>query len=88
MDPGAIITLTRDDDEQQTYELLDWIEFAGEEYAVLLPVEEDADRVVILQRDHTADPLESYIGVENDRILARVFSMFQYRSRDRFPFRD
>ena len=88
MDPGAIITLTRDDDEQQTYELLDWIEFAGEEYAVLLPVEEDADRVVILQRDHTADPLESYIGVENERILARVFSMFQYRSRDRFPFRD
>ena len=32
MEPGAIITLTRDDDEQHTFELLDWIEFAGEEF--------------------------------------------------------
>ena len=88
MEPGAIITLTRDDDEQQTFELLDWIEFAGEEYAVLLPVEEDANQVVILQRDHTADPAESYIGVDHDRVLAKVFSIFKCRAGDRFIFLD
>ena len=44
-----IITLNDEDGNEVDFEFLDLIEYEGNDYVVLLPVEEDSDEVVILQ---------------------------------------
>ena len=72
-------------------DFLDLIEYGGEEYVVLLPVEEgeDADEVVILKVEDTdsADE-ESYVGVDDEEILNAVFAIFKDKFKDEFNFVD
>ena len=61
-----IIILNDEDGNEVKFEFLDLIKYSGEEYVVLLPVEEDedADEVVILKVEDTgSEDEESYIGV-------------------------
>lgn len=87
-----IIVLNDENGEEVPFEFLDLIELEGEEYVVLLPVEEDeedAGEVVILKVEDTdSEEEESYVSVEDEEVLNKVFEMFKEKFKDEFNFID
>jgi len=79
MDEDFIITLNDDAGNEISFEFLDLIEYEGNEYVVLLPLEEadnDDAEVVILQVEEVDDETESYLIVEDEEILQAVYEIF------------
>lgn len=85
-----IIVLNDEEGNEVEFEFLDLIEYEGEEYVVLLPVEEaeDAGEVVILQVEDIDSEEESYISVEDEETLNKVFEIFKDKFKDEFNFVD
>ena len=89
-----IIVLNDENGEESKFEFLDLIEYEGEEYVVLLPVEEeqnddDAGEVVILKLEDTdSDDEESYVSVDDEEVLNKVFEIFKEKFKDEFNFVD
>ena len=89
-----IIRLNDEDGNEVQFEFLDLVELDNEEYVVLLPVtdegEEEEGEVVILKLEDTDDESEeeSYIGIEDEEILNKVFSIFKEKYKDDFNFVD
>ena len=86
-----IIVLNDEEGNEVEFEFLDLIEYEGEEYVVLLPVEEadDADEVVILKVEDTeSEDEESYVSVDDEDILNKVFEIFKEKFKDDFNFVD
>ena len=89
-----IVVLNDEEGNEVQFEFLDLIELDDEEYVVLLPVtdegEEDEGEVVILKLEDTDDDSEeeSYVGVEDEEILNKVFEIFKEKYKDEFNFVD
>ncbi len=92
-----VITLKDEEGNDVNFEFLDLIEYEGEEYVILLPmqeVEEDAepDEVVILQIEKNGENAnsdeETYISVEDENVLNAVFEIFKDKFKDEFNFVD
>lgn len=87
-----IIVLNDEDGNEVNFEFLDLVELDGEEYVILLPTDESEDEpgeVVILQVEDTdSDEEESYISVENEEVLNKVFEIFKEKFKDEFDFID
>lgn len=86
-----IIILNDENGEEVQFEFLDLIEYDQEEYVVLLPVEEaDEDEigeVVILKVEQTeSEDEESYVGVEDEETLNKVFEIFKEKFKDEFNY--
>lgn len=82
------IELTDEDGNSVYFEFLDLVTYRGKEYVILLPEDDKADEVIILQVESLSDENESYIAVENQQILETVFEIFKERNRDFFTFTD
>lgn len=88
-----IIVLNDENGEEVKFEFLDLVELEGEEYVVLLPSDEEGEEepgeVVILKVEDTDDEEEeSYVSVEDEEILNKVFEMFKEKFKDEFNFVD
>lgn len=89
-----IIILNDEDGEEIKFEFLDLIELDGEEYVILLPIEEieneeDPGEVVILKvEDVENSEEETYVSVDDQEILNKVFEMFKDKFKDEFNFID
>lgn len=87
-----IIVLNDENGEEVPFEFLDLIELEGEEYVVLLPVEEDEEaegEVVILKVEDTEfEEEESYVSVDDEDTLNKVFEIFKEKFKDEFNFVD
>ena len=86
-----IIVLNDEEGNEAEFEFLDLIEYEGEEYVVLLPVEEadDAGEVVILRLEDTeSEDEESYVSVDDEDTLNKVFEIFKEKFKDDFNFVD
>ena len=83
-----IITLEDDLGNEQDFEFLDVVEYDGDEYIILLPVDdgEETDEVMILRIDSIDDENENYVGIDDEEILQTVFSVFKDRYKDEFDF--
>ena len=89
-----IVILNDEDGNEVQFEFSDLVELDDEEYVVLLPVtdegEEDEGEVVILKLEDTDEESEeeSYVGVEDEEILNKVFEIFKEKYKDEFNFVD
>ena len=88
-----IIVLNDENGNEVQFEFLDLIELDEEEYVVLLPVSEEDDEdgeVVILRLEDAGEDTgeESYVGVEDEEILNKVFEIFKEKYKDEFNFVD
>ena len=89
-----IITLNDENGDEVKFEFLDLIDLENEQYVVLLPVleegEEDDGEVVILKVEDTDDNAEeeSYVSVDNEETLMKVFNIFKEKFKDEFDFVD
>ena len=86
-----IIVLNDEDGKEVQFEFLDLIEYDSEEYVVLLPVEQVNDdeigEVVILKVEATEnEDEESYVGVEDEEVLNKVFEIFKEKFKDEFNY--
>ena len=74
------ITLTDDDGEDISFELLDTIEYKERLFAVLLPFEDQDNEVVILEILPGESPeYDDFVSVDDDALLEEVFAEFQKR---------
>ena len=74
------ITLTDDDGNDISFEVLDTIEYKERLFAVLLPFEDEDDEVVILEVIPGESPeFDDFITVDDEALLNEVFEEFQKR---------
>lgn len=85
-----IITLTDEEGAETSFELLDVIESDDRVFIVLFPVEEGNEGDVVILELEDSDNLEqeTYVSVEDEEILMRVFNVFKEKHKDRFVFKD
>lgn len=87
-----MIVLNDEDGNEVNFEFLDLVELDGEEYVILLPtdeVEDEPGEVVILKVEDTdSEEEESYVSVEDEEVLNKVFEMFKEKFKDEFDFVD
>ena len=89
-----IVVLNDEDGNEVKFEFLDLIELDDEEYVVLLPIAEEGEEdgeVVILKLEDNDDENseeESYVSVDDEDVLNRVFEIFKEKFKDDFDFID
>ena len=89
-----IILLNDENGNEVKFEFLDLVELDDEQYVVLLPVleegEEDDGEVVILKIEDVDEESEeeSYVSVDNEETLMKVFNIFKEKFKDEFDFVD
>ena len=72
------ITLTDDNGEDVSFEMLGTVEYQDRLFAVLLPFDEDDDGVVILELVPTEDPeYDEFLGIDDEALLNEVFEEFK-----------
>lgn len=93
-DLDNIVILNDEDGNEVKFEFLDLVELDDEEYVILLPVVDDGveeeGEVVILKVEDTDEDSEeeSYVSVEDEEILNKVFEIFKEKFKDDFDFVD
>ena len=93
-DLDNIVILNDEEGNEVRFEFLDLVELEDEEYVVLLPIaeegEEEEGEVVILKVEDTDEESdeESYVSVDDDETLNKVFEIFKEKFKDDFDFVD
>lgn len=85
---NSIITLTDENGKDMEFEYLDCIEYEDTEYLVLIPAQEDANEIVILEIQPVDEENENYVAVEDEATLDAVYSIFKDRFQDILTFED
>lgn len=80
-----IIELEDEDGNKQNFEFLDYLEYKGKSYVVLLPMDDDST-VVILEAVPLDDELEQYVPLESEELLQEIFAEFKRRNADLYDF--
>ncbi len=84
-----VIILTDEDGNELEFEYVDSFDYEGEEYAVLLPVDENDPEIAILKVEETDEPdVVNYVAVESEDAMNAVFEMFKEEYKDEFDFED
>ena len=81
-----LLLLTDENGVEHSFEYLDCIDYQGKEYLVLIPNEEDAEEIVILEIEPVDEENENYIAVENEDTLNAVYEIFKERFKDILNF--
>ncbi len=86
------LTLCDEEGNEIEFELMDVIEYDGNEYAVLLPVEDPdnngVDEVVILLVESETEEEQFFAAVEDSEVELAVFNIFKERNKDVLNFVD
>ena len=83
-----ILPLTDENGVEVEFEYLDCIEYEGKEYLVLLPMEEEAAEVVILEVEPVDEEYENYQAVTDEAVLDAVFGIFKEKFQGVLEFED
>ena len=78
-----MIVLTDEDGRETEFELLDLIEYQGDEYAVLYPADGGEDELVHILRvvNENLDREEArYEGLEDEELIQAVYRIFRKRN--------
>ena len=84
----SILTLTDENGVDTDFEYLDSVEYEGKEYLVLMPAEEIATEIVILEVEPVDEENENYLSVSDEKILNTVYGIFKERYKDVLTFAD
>ena len=92
-DLDNIVILNDEDGNEVKFEFLDLVELDDEEYVILLPViddgvEEEGEVVILKVEDTDSEDEESYVSVDDQEILNKVFEIFKEKFKDEFNFID
>ena len=83
----SYITLTNEDGEDVSFEMLGTLEYKERWFAVLLPFDEDDEGVVILELIPSEDPdYDDFIGIDDEQLLNEVFDEFKKSYQGPYSF--
>ena len=85
-EPTNILTLTDENGADVDFEYLDCIDYQGKEYLVLMPAEELATEIVILEVEPVDEENENYLSVNDEATLDAVYGIFKERYKDVLTF--
>jgi uncharacterized protein YrzB (UPF0473 family) len=83
-----VVVLIDEDGKEVEFEHLDTIELNENEYVILVPLDEsedtedDVDEVVILKIEHNESGDDSFVSVDDEEELDKVFEEFKQRMED------
>lgn len=81
------ITLTDDDGNEVSFEVIGEVEYQERYFAVLLPFDEDDDGVVILEIMPSDDEeTGEFLSVDDDELLQAVFEKFKKEYDGEYEF--
>ncbi|WP_051411581.1 DUF1292 domain-containing protein [Ruminococcus flavefaciens] len=81
------ITLTDDDGNEVSFEIIGTVEYKEHLYAVLLPFDDEDDEVVILEVIPGETPEEDdFVSVDDDKLLGEVFEEFKKNYDGEYEF--
>ena len=83
-----VITLTDENGKEVDFEYMDTIEYKGDEYVVLLPMDENASEVVILLVQPLDEEEEALVSINDLETLNAVYDIFKDKFKDVFTFQD
>lgn len=83
-----ILTLTDETGTDVDFEYLDSVDYEGKEYLVLMPADELATEIVILEVEPVDEETENYLSVGDETILNAVYGIFKERYKDVLTFED
>lgn len=83
-----ILTLTDENGAETDFEYLDCLIYQDKEYLVLMPAEEEATEIVILEVEPVDEENENYLAVEDEAVLDAVYGMFKEKYKDILTFED
>ena len=72
-DINKVVVLSDDVGNEMEIEYIDSTDFEGERYALFMPLENDDDEVIIMKYDNVSKDYDSFIPVEDKRILEGVY---------------
>ena len=83
---GSFITLTVDDGNDVSFEVLDTIEYKDRTFSVLLPFDDQDDEVVILEMLFDGEDSEyvDFVSVDDEALIEEVFEEFLKREEEAF----
>ena len=84
----TVLTLTDENGEDVDFDYLDSIDYEGKEYLVLMPSDELATEIVILEVEPVDEENENYLSVNDENILNAVYDIFKERYKDILTFED
>ena len=87
-DEISVLTLTDENGEEVEFEYLDCIDYEGKEYLVLMPAEEEANEIVILQVEPVDEENENYLSVSDEAVLNAVYEIFKEKFQDVLTFEE
>ncbi len=86
------LTLCDEEGNEIEFELMDVIEYDGNEYAILLPLEDEnndgIDEVVILLVESETEDEQFFAAVEDREVELAVFNIFKEKYKDEINFVD
>ena len=81
------ITLTDDDGNEVSFEILDTVEYKERIFAVLLPFDEEDDGIVILEIIESEDEdFDDFVAVEDEALLEEVYTEFKKNYKGEYEF--
>ena len=83
-----IISLIDENGAEVDFEYMDCIEYEGKEYLCLLPEEEGANEIVILEVEPVDEENENYLAVTDEAVLEAVYAIFKEKFQDVLEFED
>ena len=83
-----VISLTDEEGNEAELEFIDVFEYNNEEYAVLLPLEDDGTGEVVILLVEEEDGMETFSSVEEEGVLEAVFELFREKYKEEFNFED
>ena len=85
---NSIILIDEDENEIE-FDIMDIIEHNGENYYVLLPVDDDSDELeYVILRETGEGEEKTLVGIDDEKTLDEVFKKYQKRSTDENWFID
>lgn len=87
-DMGDMITLVDEDGRKVNFEFLDLIEYSSENYAVLVPEDDEEDQVVIFKVENADSENNTFIPVTDQNLAMAVFELFKEKNSDLYDFYD
>lgn len=81
------ITLTDDNGEDISFEIIDTLEYDDRTFAVLLPFEDEDGEVIILEILPGEDPdYDEFVSVDDDDLIEKVFEEFKKNYDGEYEF--
>ena len=81
------ITLTDDEGNEVSFELLDTVEYKERVFAVLLPFDEEDDGIVILEIVEGEDEdFDDFVAGEDEALLEEVYTEFKKNYNGEYEF--